>query len=54
MIVELKTDAMKDRHWKQLLQKLRIKASLAQLTLGHLSDANLVDHEPTASRAGEP
>jgi dynein heavy chain 1 len=39
---ELKSEAMKARHWKQLLTKLRIKVNLADLTLGNLWQADLV------------
>lgn len=39
---DLKTEAMKPRHWKDLLQKLRIKISFNDLTLNHLWQADLI------------
>ena len=34
--LELKSEAMKDRHWKQLLQKLKIKVKFNDLILNNL------------------
>jgi dynein heavy chain 1 len=36
IFLELKSEAMKDRHWKQLLQKLKIKVKFNDLTLNNL------------------
>ena len=48
LIIELKTDAMKDRHWRQLLSKLKINESLNHLSMGHLWNANLTAYENLA------
>ena len=48
LIIELKTDAMKDRHWRQLLSKLKINESLNHLIMGHLWSANLTAYENLA------
>ena len=45
LISDLKTEALKDRHWKIMLQKLKLTASLNELNLGNLWDANLVRNE---------
>ena len=39
---ELKSDAMKDRHWKDLLKRLHIKASFNELAISHFWAADLV------------
>lgn len=36
IIDNLKTDAMKPRHWTNILKKMKLKPSLNELTLGHL------------------
>ena len=37
ILMELKTDALKDRHWKRILTELNLRATpLIELTLGHL------------------
>ena len=45
MIVELKSEAVKERHWKQLMKKLRVKWVLSELTLGHIWDIDLQKNE---------
>lgn len=45
MIVELKSEALKERHWKQLTRKLGVRWVLSDLTLGHVWDADLLKHE---------
>ena len=45
VIVELKMEAMKDRHWRQVLKILKIASSLSQLTIGQLLDAGLFTKE---------
>ena len=36
MIVELKGSSVKERHWKQLMKKLRVVWVLSDLTLGQV------------------
>lgn len=45
MLLELKSDALKDRHWTQLFRVLKLRTPLTRLTLGGLWDANLAAHE---------
>lgn len=45
MIVELKSDALKERHWKQLMKKLRVNWVLSDLTLGQVWDVDLQANE---------
>ena len=45
MIVELKSDALKERHWKQLTKQLRVNWILSDLTLGQVWDINLLKNE---------
>lgn len=45
MIVELKSDALKERHWKQLMRKLRVEWVLSDLTLGQVWDVDLQMNE---------
>ncbi|KAF5301350.1 hypothetical protein FQA39_LY10748 [Lamprigera yunnana] len=45
MIVELKSDALKERHWKQLTKQLRVNWILSDLTLGQVWDVNLQKNE---------
>ena len=45
LIMELKTEAMKDRHWKQLLQKLKIHEPISEMTLGSLLSVDLMKIE---------
>lgn len=42
MMSDLKSEAMKPRHWKELMQKLRLKIPFPDLTLSHLWQADLV------------
>ena len=42
LFVELKSEAMKPRHWKNLLTKLKIKVQFKDLTLNHLWLADLI------------
>ena len=46
LIVELKSEALKERHWKQLTKKLNVRWVLSDLTLGHVWDVDLIRHEP--------
>lgn len=45
IVVELKSDALKERHWKQLMKELRVLWNLSELTLGQVWDANLLRYE---------
>ncbi|XP_059178510.1 cytoplasmic dynein 1 heavy chain 1-like isoform X2 [Physella acuta] len=47
LIVELKSEALKERHWKQLMKRLNVNWVLSELTLGHIWDIDFVRHEPT-------
>lgn len=44
LIVELKSEALKDRHWKTILQTIKIRAR-GEMTLGNLWDVDLLRHE---------
>ncbi|ESP05087.1 hypothetical protein LOTGIDRAFT_151884 [Lottia gigantea] len=46
LIVELKSEALKERHWKQLMKRLNVNWVLSELTLGHVWDIDLQKHEP--------
>ncbi len=46
LVVELKSEAVKERHWKQLMRRLHVKWVLSELTLGHLWDVDLQKNEP--------
>jgi len=41
MVADLKTDALKERHWKAITTALKLKVGFNELTLGHLWDADL-------------
>jgi dynein heavy chain 1 len=43
LISDLKSEALRDRHWKSLFKVLRLegRVSMLQLTIGHLYDADL-------------
>lgn len=45
LIVELKSEAIKERHWKMLMKKLRVSWILPELTLGQIWDSNLLRNE---------
>lgn len=42
IIDNLKTDAMKPRHWSNILKKMKLKPTLSELTIGHLWQGELV------------
>jgi dynein heavy chain 1, cytosolic len=44
-IGELKSEAVKERHWKRLMRQLRVTWVLPELTLGHLWDIDLQKNE---------
>lgn len=45
IVVDLKSDALKERHWKQLMKQLRVSWNLSDLTLGQVWDADLLRYE---------
>ncbi|KAJ3563761.1 hypothetical protein NP233_g8731 [Leucocoprinus birnbaumii] len=47
LIAELKSDALKDRHWKQLFKALKLPSqpTLSLMTLGHVYDLDLKKNE---------
>eukprot|EP00112_Aurelia_sp_Birch-Aquarium-sp1_P023013 Seg670.8 transcript_id=Seg670.8/GoldUCD/mRNA.D3Y31 product="Cytoplasmic dynein 1 heavy chain 1" protein_id=Seg670.8/GoldUCD/D3Y31 len=45
LIVELKSEALKERHWKQLMRRLRVNWVLSDLTLGQIWDADMQKNE---------
>ena len=47
LIVELKSEALKERHWKQLMKRLHVNWVLSELTLGNIWDIDFSRHEPT-------
>ncbi|XP_041980502.1 dynein heavy chain, cytoplasmic isoform X3 [Aricia agestis] len=47
LIVELKSDALKERHWRQLCRALKVEWTLSELTLGQVWDADLLHNEHT-------
>ena len=40
-ITDLKSDALKERHWKKIFQQLGLSIQMSELTLGHMWDADL-------------
>eukprot|EP00804_Cyclotella_cryptica_P026574 CCRYP_014010-RA/>CCRYP_014010-RA protein AED:0.03 eAED:0.03 QI:237/1/1/1/0.92/0.78/14/3696/3180 len=46
---DMKTEALKDRHWKVVLQKLNIRVPYTELTLGMLWDNGLLDRKKDMS-----
>ncbi|XP_061071728.1 cytoplasmic dynein 1 heavy chain 1 isoform X2 [Conger conger] len=45
LVIELKSEALKDRHWKQLMKRLHVNWVLSELTLGQLWDVDLQKNE---------
>ena len=45
LVVELKSEAVKERHWKRLQRQLRVSWVLPDLTLGQLWDVDLIKNE---------
>ncbi|KAF6768135.1 hypothetical protein AHF37_06451 [Paragonimus kellicotti] len=41
LVIELKSEALKDRHWKTLMKKLNVNWTMSELTLGHVWDIDL-------------
>ncbi len=45
LIVELKSEALKERHWKTLMKRMNVVWNLNDLTLGHVWDINLLAYD---------
>ncbi|KHJ76588.1 dynein heavy chain, region 2, partial [Oesophagostomum dentatum] len=45
LVMELKSEALKERHWRQMMKELRVTWNLSELTLGQVWDADLQRHE---------
>ncbi|KAK1158695.1 cytoplasmic dynein 1 heavy chain 1 isoform X1 [Acipenser oxyrinchus oxyrinchus] len=45
LVIELKSEALKDRHWKQLMKRLHVNWVLSELTLGQIWDVDLQRNE---------
>lgn len=45
LIIELKSEALKERHWNLLMKELNVNWVLSDLTLGQVWDADLSRHE---------
>ena len=45
IIRDLRSEAMKSRHWKVLLGKLRLSTSFNDIVLGQIWDADLVKND---------
>jgi len=45
LVTELKSDALKERHWKQLMKLLRVNWILSDLTLGQVWDIDIQKNE---------
>ena len=45
LIIELKSDALKERHWKTLTKQLNVQWIISDLTLGHVWDVDLQRNE---------
>lgn len=45
LIVELKSEALEERHWKQLMKKMNVTWDLNDLRLGQIWEVNLLMHE---------
>ncbi|KAF8560529.1 hypothetical protein P879_02534 [Paragonimus westermani] len=41
LVIELKSEALKDRHWKTLMKKLNVNWTMSELTLGQVWDIDL-------------
>ncbi|KAM9149649.1 LOW QUALITY PROTEIN: cytoplasmic dynein 1 heavy chain 1-like [Pangshura tecta] len=45
LVIELKSEALKDRHWKQLMKRLHANWVVSELTLGQIWDVDLQKNE---------
>lgn len=51
LIVELKSEALKERHWKNLMRRLHVNWVLTDLTLGQVWDVDLLKNEAVVKDA---
>jgi dynein heavy chain 1 len=51
LIVELKSEALKERHWKNLMRRLHVSWVLTDLTLGQVWDVDLQRNEAVVKDA---
>ncbi|KAI8321400.1 dynein heavy chain [Martensiomyces pterosporus] len=47
VVSDLKSDALRDRHWRQLFKALRVSTTMSDLTLGDVWDFDIVRNEST-------
>lgn len=45
LVIELKSEALKERHWKQLMKHLHVNWVLSELTLGQIWDVDLQQND---------
>ncbi|KAJ1798747.1 dynein heavy chain, partial [Coemansia sp. RSA 2399] len=45
IVADLKSDALRDRHWRQLSKALRVSAAMSDLTLGDVWDFDILRNE---------
>lgn len=45
LVIELKSEALKDRHWKQLMKRLHVNWVVSELSLGQIWDVDLQKNE---------
>ncbi|KAJ3099515.1 hypothetical protein HDU96_010687, partial [Phlyctochytrium bullatum] len=45
ILTDLKSEALRERHWKQIFKVLSLETSLLELTIGHVWDSDLRKHE---------
>ena len=45
VVVDMKSEAIRERHWRQLIKRLRATWSLGDLTLGDLYASDMVKNE---------
>ncbi|PIC53074.1 hypothetical protein B9Z55_002925 [Caenorhabditis nigoni] len=50
LVAELKSEALKERHWHQMMKEMRVNWNLSDLTLGQVWDADILRHQQTISR----
>lgn len=44
-VTELKSESLKERHWKDLMRRLRVRWVMTELTLGQVWDVDLQRNE---------
>ncbi|CAP31232.1 Protein CBR-DHC-1 [Caenorhabditis briggsae] len=47
LVADLKSEALKERHWHQMMKEMRVNWNLSDLTLGQVWDADILRHETT-------